>query len=73
MHVVVDRLEQPRQRVNGTDDKLRELFHARLARTTILCHRPVLLAPRESRDAQSPRRQAPRRILQPVLAGPASC
>jgi len=41
---VVDRIEQPGQRVSGADKKLRDLFHAPLARTTSLSHRPVLPA-----------------------------
>jgi hypothetical protein len=42
---VVDRVEQPGQRVSEAYNKLRELFHARLARTTRLGHRPVPFLP----------------------------
>jgi len=41
---VVDRGEQSRQRVDSADSELHSLFHARLARTTSLGHRPVLPA-----------------------------
>jgi hypothetical protein len=40
----VDRVEQLRQRSNGADKKLHDLFHAQLARTTSLAYRTVLPA-----------------------------
>ena len=57
MHVV-ERFEQPGQRVYGADNQLHDLLHARLARPTRLGHRLVFLPARPMMSTEVPGRRS---------------